>query len=70
MVSPALLFAIALVLQIPDDLAVEVIAVTVATAICFLVVGDALAIQREANSMYAHMVADGLISTPTSYRQL
>lgn len=62
---PALLLAVAMVLQVPAALAVEVAAVLLVVAIGILVVADALAIRRQANSMYAHMVADGLVSTPS-----
>lgn len=62
---PALLLSVAMVLQVPATVVVEVGAVVLVTTICFFVVGDAFAIRREANSMYAHMVADGLVSTPS-----
>jgi hypothetical protein len=40
-------------------------AIGLVAAVLFFVLGDALAILREANSMYAHAVADGVVSTPT-----
>jgi hypothetical protein len=64
-VLPALLLAITVALQVPGSLVVEVGAIALACTMGASVVGDALAILRESHSMYAHMVADGVISTPT-----
>jgi hypothetical protein len=64
-VPPALLLAVAVTLQVPAALGVEIAAVAFVAAISVMVLGDAQAILCEANSMYAHMVADGLVSTPT-----
>lgn len=65
LVPPALLLTAATALQIPAHLAAEIGVFSLVTAVGFFVVGDAFAILREANSMYAHQVADGVVSTPT-----
>lgn len=64
-VPPALLLSVAIALQVPAHPVVEMGAVLLVGVVCTFVVGDALAILREANSMYAHMVVDGVVSTPT-----
>ncbi len=64
-VPPALLLAVAMTLQVPAALSVEIGAVALVAVIGVMVLGDAQAILRDAHSMYAHMVADGVVSTPT-----
>lgn len=64
-VPPALLLAVAVALQVPALLVVEVGAVALVAVLGGFVFLDALAIQRDANSMYAHTVADGVVSTPS-----
>jgi hypothetical protein len=63
--APAVLLAVAVALQVPAAAGVEVGAVALVAAIGVALVRDALTIQRDAHSMYAHLVADGVISTPT-----
>jgi hypothetical protein len=64
-VPPALLLAVAVALQVPAAIGIEIGAVALVAAISLMVLGDAQAILCEANSMYAHMVVDGVVSTPT-----
>jgi hypothetical protein len=64
-VAPALLLAVVVTLQVPATLATEAVAIVVVWAIAVLVLVDAVALTRHANSMYAHAVADGVVTTPT-----
>jgi hypothetical protein len=64
-VPPALLLAVAVALQVPAAFAVEVGSLALVAIVAGLVIGDAQALLRNANSMYAHMVADGVVSTPS-----
>lgn len=64
-VFPALVLAVVVAFQVPATLATEVIALAVVGLIALLVLVDAMTLTRHANSMYAHAVADGLITTPT-----
>lgn len=64
-IGPVLLLSVAVALQVPALFAVELGAVVLVHVLCFFIVGDALAIIRQANSMYAHAVVDGVVSTPT-----
>lgn len=64
-VLPAQLLAIVVALQVPANLLAEVASVAVVWVLTALVFADALALTRNANSMYAHAVADRVVTTPS-----
>jgi hypothetical protein len=64
-VLPALVLAVVVAFQVPATLATEVASIAVVGLIALLVLIDAMTLTRHANSMYAHAVADGVITTPT-----
>lgn len=64
-VPPALLLAVAVALQVPADLAAEILGVGVVAVFGVFVYADAIALNRQANSLYGHAVADGVVSTPS-----
>jgi hypothetical protein len=63
--APSVLLAVAVALQVPAAWSVEVAAVGLTVLVAGVLVSDALAALRQAYSMYAHLVTDGLLSTPT-----
>lgn len=63
--APSLLLAVTVALQVPAAWPVEVGAVALTGLMAAVLVSDALAALREAYSMYAHLVTDGVVATPT-----
>lgn len=63
--APSVLLAVAVALQVPAAWPVEAGAVVLTGLMAGVLVTDALAALREAYSMYAHLVTDGVVATPT-----
>ena len=63
--APSVLLAVAVALQVPAAWPVEVGAVALTVLMAGVLVSDGLAALREAYSMYAHLVTDGVVATPT-----
>jgi hypothetical protein len=64
-VAPALLLAVVVAFQVPANALTEVASIGLVAVLAGVIFADALALNRHAHSMYAHAVADRVISTPS-----
>ncbi|HEY8543715.1 MAG TPA: hypothetical protein VIL36_01660 [Acidimicrobiales bacterium] len=63
--GPSVLLAVAVALQVPAPWPVEAGGVALTVLMAAALVSDALSSLRDAYSMYAHLVTDGVVATPT-----